>query len=72
MLRICGRFISGCAEGRAGYVFLVSSLLDTLMANLNHFSRLLEDNESSYAYLANFMNPVHKKIVMEDLEASQL
>ena len=46
---------------------MVSSLLDTLMANLNHFSRQIEDNESSYACLANFMNLVHKnKVVTKD------
>jgi hypothetical protein len=64
VLRICRRLISGCAEGCAGYVFLVSSLLDTLMASLNHFSRQIEDNESSYACLANFMNLVHKNKVV--------
>jgi hypothetical protein len=53
--------ISGCAEDHAGYVLLVCSLLDTLMANLNHFSKQMEDSESSYACLANLMDLVHRK-----------
>ena len=32
--------------------------------NLNHFSRQIEDNESFYACLANFMNLVHKNKVV--------